>query len=436
MKCNRFSFFFLVVLSAFSLNAADVELFTPRYDAVEELEWGPTVRSVEPVTFNRELVARESTKGVQAFSAQTEKISFRISGVEYTIAPDEKWKSFHRVAGARFLSHFSVVGEAVAGEIWLPNGQHRSLITRKGTTYLIEWNDEVVAKSLVNDVSFASMNANAQTLSRKRRAVRHPSNPDACEGEWINTTDQLGLYNDRTLEWYGGDLTQFQAYVENAVKAYNATVINTTDKWEYRTRLVGLVKVSYVDNGPDDPEGMHKVREWARTSGEVKQLLDKHQADTSHFFVGYYRVGPGGAADFGTGFAVSSAVHGSFVFVHERGHADHRMGHDDKHWTNVPGGVSPMWAYDYYIDGVARGLMAYADSTNCPNQCPWQPIFATPYQNYEGINLPAGVRDVYENWRMLEWTRGTVSMNRVAGNERQCVAVSNIAPAYYNEVNF
>lgn len=412
-----FTVLFSLFIVAFSLNATtSPELFRVRHDVVvKDDQWPSTVTRVQPIEFNREAILSHD-RGIssQAFVAQPTEFTFPVEGIEYTLVRDKF--GFYKVEGAEWSSRVVDSEDVVAGFLFLPDGEMWDITTRDGITYLAKHDyDAEVRNEMIVSSGVAS--------SSKRRAVRHPANPNACSGEWVETIDLAGIYNARTLEWFSADPVvaerELRAYVENAVDARNATVINTTGALLYKMRLVTLTKVSYADSGPNDPEGMGKALSWVVSSEEVKKILDQYQADAVHFFLGLYVVGPGGTAS-DKGRAVSSVTHSAFVFVHERGHADHLMLHDDKH--DVVREDRPIWAFDYYIDGVARGLMAYADNTNCPNGCPWQPIFATPYRNYEGTNLPAGVRDVYENWRMLEWTRGTVSMNNVIGNENQCVA--------------
>lgn len=412
---------------ASTAEGAEKELFSPSYFPWREQEWGTVVLKAEPIVVNKEaILPRRQGPSAQALApSASREMSIHIDGVAYesefdseaTQLLDVAWAG--RVSGDKRLSFSGVSKDGVvSGEIWTSQG-HRSIVTRDKVTYLVEWNEEELKKLFKDDVHKGgdaySIIATASRLlietQAKRRAVAHPSNPDACRGNSVENFDLMLPFTQVALDWFSKDPVvadrEIRAAGENGVKAINAITINTTGKLLKRVNLVYMFLVSRVAG-----QWMSEDLEWAARSPEVSGPRDQYRADVSILLSGVANGGGGLAGALGTaeqGFAVAYIVGGAFGIAHEFGHVAWNMGHHPGNWTNP----NPVWAVDHYVDGIGSGVMALATMAECPRGCPMQPYWAYSKAFYEGTQVPTGIPDQRENALAQAYFECTVSLFRL-----------------------
>ena len=399
------------------------------------LSWGSTFKTVEAVKINPAALELMAGKTGDA------DLTINIGGRDYKIFQErvdyrgrDNYSWFGKIQGSSVLSHFAVVDDAVAGEIWLPNGAHYSILSRGDGQYLVTWDDQKIRRSLANDVvndsaptgagvgSGAGAGAVAGIDSTRRRPVQRPN---WCTGEEIENIDQLIIYTQQAQDWFSKNATegekQIRAAAQNSVDATNGVTINSTgNEWQYRLNLVHTEKVNHTDAGSVGGKLTDDLG-WLWASQEVSTLRNTYNADAVMLLVGSCDATSCGSASLPPGGpgAVTATQIGAFGIAHENGHMLWGMGHNPESWSKGMGGL-PDWAMDHYVNGVAAGVMR-GGGTKCPNLCPTSPHWANPNINYAGTRTPSGVQDERENWRMLAYNSNWTSLLRISGNENRCL---------------
>ena len=399
------------------------------------LSWGSTFKTVEAVKINPAALELMAGKTGDA------DLTINIGGRDYKIFQErvdyrgrDNYSWFGKIQGSSVLSHFAVVDDAVAGEIWLPNGAHYSILSRGDGQYLVTWDDQKIRRSLANDVvndsaptgagvgSGAGAGAVAGIDSTRRRPVQRPN---WCTGEEIENIDQLIIYTQQAQDWFSKNAVegekQIQAAAQNSVDATNGVTINSTgNEWQYRLNLVHTEKVNHTDAGSVGGKLTDDLG-WLWASQEVSTLRNTYNADAVMLLVGSCDATSCGSASLPPGGpgAVTATQIGAFGIAHENGHMLWGMGHNPESWSKGMGGL-PDWAMDHYVNGVAAGVMR-GGGTKCPNLCPTSPHWANPNINYAGTRTPSGVQDERENWRMLAYNSNWTSLLRISGNENRCL---------------
>jgi hypothetical protein len=438
--------------SAFA--ADNQQIFAPNYLATssetangKELVWGPTLKSVQPITFNHEALrasAMSSSKSARARPQTVESavinpesemprarpevssvVSFVAGFSTYSTTFDHverhgngNYSWFGHVDGSEFLSHFAVVDGSIAGEIWLPastpGGFHYSLISRAGQRFLVQWNEVEVGRLLANDQKSSApgstMPMEMMTITIPVCAVAMKSFPLPPEREPYEQVNLLYVYDTTSVTWFGNYAREtdpvaveadLRAFLRASADHINLTLQNSKPGADYRVNLVRIEKVNYTSAGRlgDDIT-------WAINSPEVAALRAFYGADSVGLWVGPPNPDWGGlAVGFNgggltpqfDGFHVNYVGGGGEVAAHEFGHII-GMQHQPEEPTVDPHPFFPF-AYGHFVNGIFRDAMSYFIYALCPDSCPVVPIYSNPSVLVGGV--PTGIPDKRENWRAI-----------------------------------
>ena len=377
------------------------------------LYWDSTFKEVSAINFNPSVLP--SGNGHKSFKKMaTSGTTFQIDGADYKIVQEkfeerglDNYSWFGYVEDSQFLSHFAVYNGAVAGEIWLPNGGHRSVLTRGGQQFLVKWDEEEISRGLADDqipdfsFGLGDTGAPGGTTHEIRRRLSSLSCPKGQELVWEKPL--LYIYDTTALQWFRGDEDALQTFAQASADGVNAVHVNSLIP-NYRVRLAGVREVKYTSAGELSADAG-----WMQISEEVADLKAKTGAIEVGFIIGTTEGMGVGLA--GGGFAdpdrhppihVFRAGGGVDTAIHEEGHND-GAGHQIEDWV---GWMPAPFAYDWFKDGLGRGIMAIWRSDLCPNDCLALPVLSNPnvFVN-EGRELglagvPVGVPGKAENWRM------------------------------------
>jgi hypothetical protein len=452
MRLNRFIVFLvlvvLVVLASSAFAEDDKVLFTPDYSYYsqvlkagegEGVVWEPTVKSAERITFSKNAlrptekrttnrvaldVATVSSVSVFGQTVATPSVEFVVGFRTYRAElkrsdlfdPDTH---FFRVEGSDFLSHVSTIGDSVAGEIWLPGNpgkvEHRSIRTRGGSSYLVEWDEEENRKLVARSHPVKGHESETSSLIERvpRRAIAPPREPEVMGPCWADqilteVVDYMVLFDSTGFSYFISD-EERNTYAKNVVATINATIINSQGVgW---VRLVGTGLLDYTSKGVlgDD------LREVTNSSAAT-ELRDVQHADVVGLFVGAVNSDLGGVTHYYTGesklgFMVAHVAVAASTPAHEFGHMLGGMGHQPEYWNNP----TMPWAYGHLVDGWFGDTMSYPI---CPNGCGIIPVYSNPHVLAYG--KPTGIEGERENWRLIKIAFPVVSKYRV-GSQPVCM---------------
>lgn len=445
MRLNHLVFLVFVTLSSSAFAGDDKVLFTPDYSQAlkageeEGLTWEPTVKSVEKITFNktalrsaekrvtnRETLRVSTVSKTSAFgqTATTPSVEFVVGFQTYHAEFErsdllDSSTQFFRVEGSDFLSHISVVGDSVAGEVWLPSNpgkvEHRSIRTRYGSSYLIEWDEEENKRlmSRAHPAKGHESETSSIVENAPRRAIAPPREPEVMGPCWADQVltdivDYLVLFDSTGFNYFISD-DERASYAKNVVATINATIINSQGVgW---VKLVGTGFFDYASKGVliDD------LREVTGSSA-VAELRDVQHADVVGLFVGAENSDLGGITHYYTGesklgFMVAHVAVSATTPAHEFGHVLGGMGHQPGYWNNP----TMPWAYGHLIDGWFGDTMSYPV---CPNGCGIIPVYSNPHVLAYG--RPTGIEGERENWRLIKIAFPVVSKYR-EGSQPVCM---------------
>lgn len=428
--------FIVVLFVSLASFAEGSELFTPSYLPYslktaegQEMTWDKTFSKVEPIQVNANALFHQGVS-FNAKSNFANKVDFRVEGITHRASlqsfeyrSDESYSWFGKVAGSDFLSHFAVLNGKMAGEIWLPTttpgGFHRSILSRGGQQFIVQWNDEEVGKSLSGcQVLNSTSELLTTTTSSRRRPVRIPGPCGPGEVQMVQV-DLLYLYDSSALAWFSNAQTaeaELRVVMISAVDAINATIVNSR-AGSYRVTLVGMEKVTYVSVGAEMDD-----LNWIRMSKESSDLKELHKADVTGFWVGKMNGGAGVALLFNSSETYSHHVvtvgGGTEVAVHEFAH---NIG--DMHQPEVS---SPLpdypFAQGHHVNAQFRDAVSYWRADLCPDGCPTIPVLSNPSVLFNGI--PTGIKDKRENWRMVAIAFPVISEYR-SGSRTACITKNN-----------
>jgi len=371
------------------------------------MDWGSYL-TVSPLELNLEV----SSMGT--FSAG--KMTIQVDGIFYNAHLDhfeeqEQTKSwFGRFGASPYLSHFAFVGAAVAGKVWLPDGTSREIISRGGKAFLVEMNDEELAKGLANCQMpgySPLVEANEILGGGVLRNIRRRILTSGCPKGQILTWEKLLLYiyDATTLDWFLGDKDALVAFAQACVDGINAVHTNSLIP-QYRVRLVGVEPVNYTSEGDLVADAM-----WMQASGEVATLRARTGAVEVGLLVGISNsiagIAWGGISDGLYGMRPVSHIvflgGGIQTAIHEDGHNDgmQHQKEDCSGWTPRPD------SFGWFRDGFGKDVTAVGIGKYCPNACPSFPVVSNPNVRVSRPELgltgiPAGIPDEAENWRMPE----------------------------------
>ena len=410
----RYGIIFFALL-AFTVNAA--ELFTYSPSILTEEDWGSTVVRAEPVLVDLEaLQPRQSDISSQALTAQS-VASLRVDGVSYSATLERveehgkgNFTRFVRLEGSSDLSSFTVVDGAVWVELWHSSAPtfHRSIVTRDGQQYLVEWNEKEINRLLTDDVvemesvppdadgpEAAREREEVLTSHQRRRSVRSgptppPPPPSPCpagEAEFLESDAVYG-YDKTVLSWYDKTSPEkakaaFEANVQAVVVGYNLYVQNSKGG-NYRFRLAGIEEIDYIASG-----SLLADLNWVLNSPQVAKLPMKYQ---SYIYFGLWVGinGPNGKDPKYCGLATGgyTGKPGEYPPRHivqpncGVGGGIHELGHNTRKFHQKLNGNSPditypvQYAYGYALDGYWRDIMCSGVWQECPTGCPAGPFFS------------------------------------------------------------
>lgn len=444
MRLNHFVFLVFVTLASSAFAVDDRVVFSPDYSqalkAGEEAEpvWGPTVKSAQKITFNKTALrpAEKRTTNRVALDVTTVSSASAFgqtvatpSVVEFVVGFNtyqaglksadlfDSSTQFFRVEGSDFVSHLSVVGDSVAGEIWLPGNpgkvEHRSIRTRGGNSYLVEWDEEennrLMARCrLVREHEPEALFSVARVPTRAIAPPREPETVGPCWADQVLTdvVDYLVLF-DRTGHDYFLSDEERASYAKNTVASFNATLINSMGVgW---VRLAGTASIDYVSQG-------NLLADLNHVTANAVVLRDQHGADVVGLFVGAVNSDSGGITHYYTGesklgFMVAHVAVAATTPAHEFGHMLGGMGHQPEYWNNP----TMPWAYGHLVDGWFGDTMSYPI---CPNGCGIIPVYSNP--RVLAYGRPTGIPGERENWRLIKIALPVVSRYR-EGSQPVCL---------------
>lgn len=444
MRLNHLVFLVFVTLASSAFAGDDKVLFTPDYSQAlkageeEGLIWEPTVKSAERITFsknalrptekrsiNREALHVSTVSSASAFGqtvATPSVVEFVVGFQTYRaeIKSADLFDSstqFFRVEGSDFVSHLSIVGDSVAGEIWLPSNpgkvEHRSIRTRGGSSYLVEWDEEENKKLMARAHPAKGHESETSSLIDRvpRRAIVPPREPETVGPCWADqvltdVVDYLVLF-DRTGHDYFLSDEERASYAKNTVASFNATLINSLGVgW---VRLVGTASIDYTSQG-------NLLADLNYVTANAVALRDQYRADVVGLFVGAANSDLGGITHYYTGesklgFMVAHVAVAATTPAHEFGHMLGGMGHQPEYWNNP----TMPWAYGHLVDGWFGDTMSYPI---CPNGCGIIPIYSNPHVLAYG--RPTGIEGERENWRLIKIAFPVVSKYR-EGSQPVCM---------------
>ena len=433
----------------------DKVLFTPDYfnysqalKAGEEagFVWGPTVKSAQKITFDKtalrpaekRTINREARNASMVSQASAFGQAVAVPSTVEFVVGFETYRAelertdlfdpstrFFRVEGSDFVSHVSIVGNSVAGEIWLPSNpgkvEHRSIRTRQGSSYLVEWDEEETNKLMArcNPVREREPEVLSSVARVPTRAIAPPREPEVvgpCEAGMVltNVVDYLVLFDRTGYDYFLSD-EERASYAKNVVTAINATIINSMGVgW---VRLAGYRRVDDVVSSGDLSDDLHKLY----SSALAEVLREEYKADIVGMFVGAANPNYGGMAyEFGGGsnygFMVAHVAVSSTAPTHEFGHTI-GMGHQPEYCPNpylpfAVGHVVPGWFGDA-VSALYPGV--------CPGGCDIVPVYSNPHVLAYG--RPTGIEGERENWKMIKIAFPVVSSYR-EGSQPTCMPFS------------
>jgi len=430
---HKFMLLVAVFLSLASFAfAADTELFTitslppNRAEEMTTVAWGPTLKSVTQVQFNfgvlQNNVAEEmsiQTKGYRRAEGFAGEVTFQVEGIFYTavlnhveLRGGSSYSWFGYVNGSPFLSHFAIVNGMVAGEIWLPTsastGFHRSIVSRDGEQYLVQWNEQEIARRLAYDqvsnvFTLPEKEDEAQGVSVARTVRRHLEPASCGMGQVLAQQLNLVIVYDTTALSRAGSLASLQADIQVGVDRANATIVNSGVGGNFHVNLVDMEAWPGYTSATVSGGSMSDDLEAVGTSSWVAGLKQKYHAQVVSLWVGHddgtcvgIAAMPGNHDD-SLAYNVVEVGVGTEIFCHEFGH-NIGMSHQ---WQIVPTPWA-QFAADNAVDGYWRCAVStgFSLDTSCPHGCATIiPVFPNPSVQVDGV--PTGIPDIAENWRMI-----------------------------------
>jgi hypothetical protein len=370
--------------------------------------WDSVFEKVKVVDFDSSILFSENNNSLSKKNTDTEAI-LPIDGIDYRItrekievrdADDFTW--FGKVEGSPYLSHFAVVNNRVAGEIWLPNGEHRSLLPRSEQTFLVEWNDEEISRGLIDDQilisSFISTNEpGGRTGPRIQRRLSSLVCPKGEEMIWEKPI--LFLYDSTALDWAGGDKDALSALAQTHADSINNVNLNSLME-NYRVKVAAVHEFEYTSSGNLVADLQVLIDSGENEGGEVRSLMQKIGAVEASLMIGatngrYYGMASGNILQPPGGRYHAGVIAGgsSRAFVHEDGHNNgcgHQVGY-------IPDSAARPFAHGWIKDEAGMDVMAAWSQELCPTgRCWYIPLLSTPHVLVSGGEIgltgtPAGV---------------------------------------------